>query len=147
MRIREHFKIKGHLVITVTDIDGNVTRQFEVPNTVVNTGKNYIASRMVGTASPVMSKMAIGTSSVAPDVTNIGLLGQLAIVDMSNFAAVDNVITATAAFPPETGIGLITEAGIFDNSVTPVMLCRTTFPVVNKTSLDGVSISWTITVS
>jgi hypothetical protein len=46
-----------------------------------------------------------------------------------------------------TGTGAITEAGILNGSSTGTLLCRTTFPVVNKASSDSIAITWVITVS
>ena len=66
MNLQETMKVKGELSIVVRDIDGNIKQTLHVPNLVVTNGKNYIASRMVGTASTVMSHMAIGTGTAPP---------------------------------------------------------------------------------
>jgi hypothetical protein len=41
----------------------------------------------------------------------------------------------------------VVEAAIFNAASAGTMLCRTTFAVVNKGANDGMSITWTITVS
>ena len=58
--------LKGALKIVVRDITGAVTDEREVPNLVVAVGKNFIASRMVGTSDAVMSHMAIGEGTTTP---------------------------------------------------------------------------------
>jgi hypothetical protein len=147
MNIKEDLKMSGRLSITVRDNHGKVKQTLEVPNLVVTSGKSYTASRMVGTSSNVMSHMAIGTGTVAPIVGDTTLGTQAGRVAMSTFSSAANVITATATFPAGTGAGAITEAGIFNASTAGDMLCRTTFPVVNKAAGDSISISWVITVS
>lgn len=147
MNINETFKMKGELSITVRDQEGKLKQTLVVPNLVVTTGKNYVASRMVGTSSNVMSHMAIGTGTASPVVGDTALGTQAGRVSLSAFTAAANAITATASFPAGTGTGAITEAGIFNASSGGDMLCRTTFPVVNKAAGDSISISWVITVS
>lgn len=147
MNLKENLKLNGELSITVFDRNGDLKQAMRVPNLVVTAGKQYIASRMAGTDSTVMSDMAIGTGTTTPvaDDTTLGI--EAARVALTTFSASTNTVTATATFPAGTGNGAITEAGIFNASADGTMLCRTTFPVVNKASGDSIAISWTVTVS
>lgn len=148
MNLQETMKITGKLNIVVRDELGTVKQTLDVPNLVVTTGKTYIASRMVGTSSTVMNGMAIGTGTATPVVGDTGLGTEAGRVALSTFTSSSNAVTATATFPAGTGTGAITEAGIFNNSSTGgTMLCRTTFPVVNKAAGDSIAITWVITVS
>lgn len=147
MNLQENFGIKGELTISVFDRNGNLKEAKKVPNLVVTVGKNYIASRMVGTAATVMSHMAIGTGTGTPAVGDSALGTQAGIVALSAFTASTNTVTATATFPAGTGTGAITEAGIFNAASAGTLLCRTTFPVVNKAAGDSIAITWVVTVS
>jgi hypothetical protein len=147
MNLQEDLKMRGELSIVVRDFEGKIKQSLHVPNLVVTNGKNYIASRMVGVASTVMSHMAIGTGTATPIVGNSTLGTEAGRVTLSSFTATANAVTATATFPAGTGTGAITEAGIFNASTSGAMLCRTTFPVVNKASGDSIAITWVITVS
>lgn len=148
MNLQETMKITGKLNITVRDELGNVKQTLDVSNLVVTTGKNYIASRMVGTSSTVMNGMAIGTGTATPVVGDTGLGTEAGRVALSTFTSSTNAVTATATFPAGTGTGAITEAGIFNNAASGgTMLCRTTFPVVNKAAGDSIAVTWVITVS
>ena len=142
-------ELQGALSIVVTDTITNTVRQeLYVPNLVVSTGKTFIASRMVGTAATIMSNMAIGTGTTAPAAGDTTLGTEAGRVALDTFTASTNTVTATATFPAGTGTGAITEAGIFNNSSTGgTMLCRTTFPVVNKAAGDSIAVTWVITVS
>jgi hypothetical protein len=148
MNLQENLKASGELTITVFDRNGNLKEAKKVPNLVVTVGKNYIASRMVGTASTVMNGMAIGTGTGTPIAGDTTLGTEAGRVALSAFTASTNTVTATATFAAGTGTGAITEAGIFNNSTSGgTMLCRTTFPVVNKAAGDSIAITWVITVS
>lgn len=153
MNLQENLGITGELTISVFDRDGNLKEAKKVPNLVVTVGKTYIASRMAGTAQSVMNTMAIGTGTGTPAVGDTALGTSAGRVATSSFTASTNTVTATATFPAGTGTGAITEAGIFNPTTagstdgTNSMLCRTTFPVVNKAAGDSIAITWVITVS
>lgn len=147
MNLQETLGIKGELTISVFDRNGNLKEAKKVPNLVVTVGKNYIASRMVGTAATVMSHMAIGTGTGTPAVGDTALGTQAGIVALTAFTASTNTVTATATFAAGTGTGAITEAGIFNAASAGTLLCRTTFPVVNKAAGDSIAITWVVTVS
>ena len=147
MNLNEDLKMKGELTVTVRAEDGTLKQEFNVPNLVVTVGKNYIASRMASNSATVMSHMAIGTGTGTPIVGDTTLGIEAGRVAVSSFSASTNTVTATATFPAGTGTGAITEAGILNGSSTGTLLCRTTFPVVNKASSDSIAITWVITVS
>lgn len=148
-QVIEKLKATGMVHIIQKDSFGKIIKEFETPNLVVTTGKNYIAEKMVATTnSPVsMTHMAIGTDTTTPAVGDTALGTQTGRVSLSASSVTDNAITYTATFPAGTGDGAITEAGIFNASSGGTMLCRTTFPVVNKASGDTIAITWVVTVS
>ena len=153
MNIIENLKMKGELAIVVRDSQGQIKQTLHVPNLVVTVGKNYIASRMASGTTTVMSHMSIGTGTATPVVGDQALGTEAGRVGLSSFTASANQVTATATFPAGTGTGAITEAGIFntstggDGTLSKALLCRTTFPVVNKAAGDSIAITWVITVS
>jgi len=147
MILKENLKANGELTITVFDKEGNLR---SATNLVVTTGKIYIAGKMIATDSNVpvaMSHMAIGTGTGTPAAGDTALGTEAGRVALSTFTASTNTVTATATFPAGTGTGAITEAGILNNSSGGTMLCRTTFPVVNKAAGDSIAITWVVTVS
>ena len=153
MNLQENLKMVGELTIQVFDENGDLKSATKVPNLVVTNGKNYIASRMVGTASTVMSHMAIGTGTASPIAGDVNL-GTEAYRASISIGASTNTVTSTATFGAGNGTGAITEAGIFNYgtyaaspSSGQFMLCRTTFPAVNKASGDSIAITWVVTVS
>ena len=150
--ILENVKVIGQLNIQLIDLNGHIKQNLLIPNLVVNSGKNYIASRMKDTGQPVqMSHMAVGTSSTAAANTDTLLVAEIARVALTTAGGTvaNNVVTYGATFSPGTGTGAITEAGIFNvvTANTATMLCRTVFAVVNKGADDTMSITWTVTIS
>lgn len=144
----EKFGITGALDIVLRDEFGNIKQEIHVPNLVVTVGKNFIASRMIGTTATVMSHMAIGTSSTTPATSNTTLGVEIGRVALSPAASVsNNVVTYVATFPAGTGTGAIAEAGILNAASAGTLLCRTVFNVVNKGSADTLTISWNVTVN
>ena len=138
---KEEIKLKGYLVIRIND---NIV--MEVPNIVVNTGKNYTASRISGNSPTPMSHMAIGTGTSTPLVGDTTLESELSRVAFSSSDVSDNTIIFRASYGPGVGTGAINEAGIFNAGSGGIMLCRTTFQTSNKDSTDEMSIVWTIQV-
>jgi hypothetical protein len=147
MNTNEQLKATGSLRVVVTGKDGQVKEEHDFKNLVVTVGKNFVASRMVGTASAVMSHMAIGEDDTAAAAGNTALGSEVGRVSLASATATDNVVTYTATFPAGTGTGAIVEAGILNASSGGTMLCRTVFAVVNKGADDAMSVTWTVTIS
>ena len=144
--IRDDLKITGAVEITLFDKNGDVKDTRSIKNLVVTTGKTFIAGRMVGTPV-VMSHMAIGSSTTAAAVGDTALGTELGRVALATATSSGAVVTYTATFGAGTGTGAVVEAGILNNSSGGTLLCRSVFPVVNKGVDDGMSITWTVTVS
>jgi len=148
MDVKEQLKMTGALTIVKTNADGVIVDKRHIPNLVVTTGKNYIISRMIGTSDGVMTHMGVGTGIVSPvagDTTLGTVLGSRVVLTSATQAA--NVVTYVASFNAGVSTGAITEAGIFNAITTGTMLCRTTFPVVNKEAGDSIVITWVVTIS
>lgn len=146
MKHIDTLKVTGQVNVVITDKDGNIKDQREVKNLVVTVGKQFIAGRMVGTPT-AMSHMAIGSGTTAAAVGDTALQTELGRVALASAAASGAVVTYTATFPPGTGTGAVTEAGILNAGSAGTLLCRTVFAVVNKGADDAMAITWAVTVS
>lgn len=145
--VNETLKATGRLDIVLLDQDNNIKQKVSVPNLVVTVGKNFIASRMVGTASAAMSHMAVGTSNANLAAANTALAAQLTRVALTSATATNSTVTYVGNYGAGVGTGAIVEAGIFNDATTGTMLCRTTFPVINKEASDTLTINWVVTIS
>jgi hypothetical protein len=144
--LNDGLKITGAVEIKVFDKDGVVKDERTIKNLVVTTGKTFIAARMVGTPD-AMSHMAIGSGGTAADVADTTLETELGRVALASSTSSGAVVTHTATFGAGTGTGAVVEAGILNAASGGTLQCRSVFPVVNKGADDGMSITWTITVS
>lgn len=145
--INDLIKVTGELKITVTNPEGNVKQEVVVPNLVVTTGKNLIASRLKDTTDAAMSHMAIGTGSTAAAAGNTALGSEAGRVALTSTTVTTNSVAYVASFGAGTGTGAITEAGLLNASSGGTLLCRTVFSVINKGAADTLGITWTVTVS
>ena len=148
--MNENVSPKGQVSIEIFNSKGDLKEKVHVPNLVVTTGRNYIASRLNDTAqTQVMSHMAVGSGTAAPVLADTVLGTEITRVAFDSDNIVDNVITYVATYAPGVGTGAITEAGIFNDAGANLgdLLCRTTFAVVNKAVDDSMVITWTVTVS
>ena len=149
--IRDSIKATGALEITLYDSNHNVKQQVSVPNLVVTVGKNVIADRLIDASTSVMSHMAVSEDAgvILPLATSNTALGAQigSRVVLTNVTRTNNVITYSAEFADGVSTGAIVEAGIFNASTSGDMLCRTTFPVINKEASDFLTINWNVTIN
>ena len=141
--INENFKVTGAVVIRK---NGEIVK--EIPNTIVTTGKNDIASLITG-AGAAMTHMGVGTGATAVAAGNTALETQVdrnALVTSGGVAST-NTVEFESVWNAGDGTGALTEAGLFSASTGGTMLARTVFSVVNKSASDILTITWTVTVS
>lgn len=152
MELKEYPTIKGTLLIQLFDENGNKYFEKQEENLVVTTGRQYIAQRMVETGRPTqMTHMEIGQGTATPAAGDTAIQTAFTPISRPALSTAGGVVSGTtvtysAIFPAGSGTGAVTEAGIFNASTGGTMLCRTTFPVVNKQALDTMSISWTVSI-
>jgi hypothetical protein len=147
MLMNEMVKATGRLTIEIFSSSGLLKEKVNVPNLVVTTGRNYIASRMTGATPAVMSRMAVGTGTTEPVIANTTLETELTRVALDSQNTADNVSTYIATYGAGIATGAITEAGIFNAASAGTMLCRTVFGVVTKAVDDIMVITWNVTIS
>jgi hypothetical protein len=147
MKNEENLKVTGKVTIQVIN-SGKVVNSINIDNLVVNSGRDWIAGLIGGTAG-TMTHMAVGDGVTGESLTDTALdptATELARVTITP-STLNNTTTFVATFVAGVATGAITEAGIFDAASAGNMLSRTTFDVVNIGSSDSMSITWTITVS
>lgn len=146
----DNIKVKGAVVLTLTDAKGNV-KELKKNNLVVNHGLALIADRLKDASTPVLSHIAIGTSGVAPATGNVALNTEVARVAIDSVTTVTETVAGdtiqyVATFPPGTGTGAIVEAAILNAASNGIMLSRIAFGVINKNALDSLAITWKISI-
>ncbi len=149
--INERLKLAGTVELCLRSPDGKIKDNRKIENLVVNAGLAYIISRMVGTAKPPISHMALGagtTAAAGAQTDLIAMLGAREALDSTTIAGTNNEkVVYVASFEAGDATGAVTEAGLFNAATGGDMLCRTVFAVVNKAADDTMTVTWTITVS
>ena len=124
-----------------------------IHNIIVAGGLAHIASRMNSTAQAVMGWLGVGTTNTGEVVANT-LLG----AEIARVATTPSIITTTqtndtvqhvATIAAGTATGALVEAGLFNivTANTGTMLNRITFAVINKGSLDALTVTWKIKIA
>lgn len=146
---KEKMKATGKVDIIIRDSEGRIKDERHISNLVVDTGLDFIASRMAGTSDAVMSHMEVGTdnTAAAANDTTLGAAVAASRTALTSTTVTDNAVAYVATFGAGVGGGALTEAGIFNDPSAGTMLCRTVYSVVNKGASDSMTITWTITIN
>ena len=120
--LKDSIVLTGRLLIQKLNEKQEVVYETEVPNLVVTSGKEFLASRMVAGTYDPMDYMAIGDDASVGALSQTTLINELARVSNTSSSASDVNVTFTATFPAGTGTGSIVEAGIFNQSDSSVLV-------------------------
>lgn len=142
--LNENLKAKGTLEIVLTDSDGKVKDKRVLKNLVVDTGREFIAQRLLDDTAAVMSHMALGTGTTAAAAADTTLETENVRVALNTPTRDTTKAVYVASFPAGSGVGALTEAGIFNAATDGTMLSRTVFGVLTKSATDNMSVTWTI---
>jgi|TARA_R110000772_G_scaffold65634_4_gene146532 hypothetical protein len=144
---KDKLQATGSVNIVVRGEDGNVTQDFTIPNLVVDTGLDYIASRMKDATATAMTHMAVGSGTTVAAAGQTALVTEVARVALTSSTVTGESIAYVASYAAGTGTGALTEAAILNAASAGTMLCRTVFSVINKGAGDTMTVTWTITIS
>jgi len=162
--MNDSFNVAGKLKLELKDSSGNIVDNREVPNLVVASGKEHIASRVArivgpsgtfsanleanGNISAVMNCMALGGDSTAVVVGDDELKKEMGRQGFSSTTRTTSAISYISVFGPGLATGTIKEAGVFNQNVANFgnMLCRTTFSDLTKGGSDSLTVTWVITI-
>lgn len=141
----------GNLEIEHLDSFGNLIEKRSIHNLIVTTGKQLLASLLSNTPETAIDYMALGTGTTTPVIGDTHLQTEIGtrVACPGVWLSGTQVTTFSATFAPGNATGTLTEAGLFNSSVTGggTMLSHTTFAAVTKASGDTINVTWTITVS
>jgi hypothetical protein len=119
---KDSVKLIGRLLIQKYNDKNEKVYETEVPNLVVTSGKEFIASRIVGEDYDAMGYMAIGDDAAIGALSQTTLVNELSRVTVTSATASGSNVTFTATFPAGTGTGSIVEAGVFNKDDSSVLI-------------------------
>jgi len=120
---KDSIKLTGKLLIQKFNKNKDLVYSTEVPNLVVTSGKEFIASRIVDSVLfDPMNYMAIGDDAQVGALSQTTLINELARVTTTSSTASGVNVTFTATFGAGVGTGSIVEAGIFNQDESAVLI-------------------------
>lgn len=145
----------GVYEITLKSADGQIKKHFFSKNLVVQTGKNIIASLLVGdlngdSGGEKPSLMQVGKSNEAVSVDDIALKSPVesSPVTLTSANRINNQVTYTATFGMGMAVGTLHEVGIIGKyNGEDVLFSRSVFPTITKEYDDELTIRWAITIA
>ena len=117
---------------------------FKVHNMFVQTGLNEIAKFVAKKSPTAPSHIAVGTSSTAPSLADVGLKGsQLARIAFEAVEQTNGTVKFTATFAAGVGTGVWEETGIFTAATGGILFSRAVTGTYTKKDKDEIKIIWT----
>jgi len=142
--------LTGRLIIKKFNEKNELVYSTEIPNLVVTTGKEFIASRIVGTSYDAMDYMSIGDDASIAALSQTTLINELTRVGITSTELIGSNVTFNALFPAGSGTGSIVEAGIFNKDETSVLtfdgaidVASNTITYVNHGLTTGAKVTYT----
>lgn len=121
--------------------------QVNQKNLVVDTGKEFLTTRILKNDQPLIDKIGIGSGSAVPLDSDTELGSQTARTNIlfKEFEG-NNVAVFIATFPEGVGSGDIREVGLFDSQNT--LICRTIFNTpFNKQPSQFLNVTWKLQIA
>lgn len=139
----ETVRVRGRVVIQVTDAAGRLLAEQHVDNLVVDRGLALIALWHQGTGAAI-TLGAVGTGGTAPTPDQTALLAEVYRTTLAQRTVVGNAITSRLYVPTNAANGTtLREAGLFASDGT--LYSRITYDPIVKTSQVAVTYLWTHT--
>lgn len=113
--------LTGRLIIKKFNEKNELVYSTEIPNLVVTTGKEFIASRIVGDDYDPMGYMSIGDDASIAALSQTTLINELSRVAITSTEITGSSVKFNALFEAGSGTGSIVEAGIFNKDETSVI--------------------------
>lgn len=145
----EELSLKGQTTIILRNKEGKEIDRRETKNIIVDTGFDFVCDVMGNPTQPAdMSYIGIGTGTTGAVVEDTELEAESTrVVNAYEHTVGQKTYYSTATFGAGIGTGAITESGLLNAGAAGILLCRQTFPVINKGADDSLEVTWKITLS
>jgi hypothetical protein len=142
---------EGFIRLVLKDaITGRIKSDEIFKNMFVTAGKVALARSFYDNAYGNITYAALGTSAVAPALTDTQLAVEIFRKSISVRSSASNVFTAQVFFTTSEANGTLREAGLFGDLASGTVNSGTLFAhaAINrvKSALDTLTLSWTVTV-
>jgi hypothetical protein len=158
--MKETNEMRGNLTLRLSNRSGSVVNEQVRKNRIVTSGRELVAQLFggveTGTPPTLVTHMAVGTGSNAPQDDDVALQNQrgdrkeigpvqyLPITDPDDVKRVQATLTAEFEYDEANGPGALREAGVFNAATGGVMYNRVVFPAVTKTDAFKLTLIWDV---
>jgi len=149
MSVKDSLQVIGKMSATLKKADGTIEK-FNKNNLIVDIGFDFIADAIVKASGrpPVMSHIAVGTGTTAPASGDTTLESELTRKQITYWhSAGTKEFAVEATFDQGEATGALTEAGVFNDGVSGIMLDRVVYAVINKGVNDILTVRFTFDLS
>ena len=149
MKKNDAINIKSNVTLELFDEQGRLMETRRVHNLVTTLGKYMAAAQIVavpGIVTPGWMELGTGSGqTTASSILAAYIAGSRTVLDSKT--RTNAIVTMVCTFPPGTGTGAITEAGIFNVATqnTTDLLVYASFAVINKAAGGTLTATWTLT--
>lgn len=151
-QISDHVALRGYIELELKNaINNEVVRRAKF-NTVVTSGRRFVLEQLNSVdldTDRTISHIAVGTDTAAPATDDTDLSTESARNAIGTFTT--SALTgptpswrAEVSFATNEANTTLGEVGLFNSSADGTMLARSTFAVIDKTTSNTLSISYTI---
>lgn len=143
-------KLDGTWTATLKDEFGNYKTHVAGHNVVTTVGKEFLARFLYSAVTASvwsMKYVGLGTGLTAEGAGNTALGTEISRHTGTVSYTSGGIITVVATFAAGSGIGDITEYGIFSDNSSGTMLNRTTQSAIAKGASDTLEVSVNVTLS
>lgn len=152
----EKFKIKGHILISVTDKDGKLKEERDVYNVITTAALAEVSGLVGATGSKTaFTYLAVGTgttgaaaadTALETEIADSGLARAAATVSQVTSAETNDTLRLSKAFTV-TGTKAVTEAGALNAGAAGTLFGRQVFAAINVVNGDTLTIQYNFTFS
>lgn len=139
--ISGNFRLKGQCTL-----DNNETFQKE-NNLITNGGKSGLLNLMFKSNLSPFLWIAIGTGSRVTSLNSAALQNEIYRQLISTVNVSGSTVTLTTSFTAGNGIGVVSEAGIFNSLLNGTMFSRAVFPGLQKGVQQTVNVTWVFSIT
>ena len=146
--MNDYLNAKGWADIHLYDCKGNLKFSLTKQNLIVQTGKDYLVSKIFEnflTPQPEITKFTVGSGTTPADLSDTSLENKTGETTISSYTIESNKMSLFGGLIQGVGTGTISELGL--ETADDVLISRivVTTPF-QKTVTDFLNISWSIEV-
>ena len=145
--IEDSMHLKGRVIASIWDArTGERIRDIVSDNVVVTAGKNQVANLIAGSNTTSFNFIGVGVSSSNPSVSDTDLIGPVAVNQVNDRLASNNIAVYNAFFSAsQANNGSLSECTLATAQSAGTILSRALFSQqINKTSLTTLTLQWQI---